>query len=324
MSEKSHSSHVPKRIDTLIGAGMRIEGDINCKGVLRLQGEIAGNVFCLGDSGATLIVDAQGTVTGQIEAEHADVRGRVLGPVRSLETIEVHPTGAIVGDISFRRMAIHAGGVVDGQVTAMPATDAGAIAAARAPAATADEKASAARPGASSMPRIALVAVIILVVGAGAWLRYNPEILNRDAGDAAPRAEAQSAAQPQPTDTLASAPKTAESAPQPPAPTSAPPTPEVPAGDEKVAVVHGMNPSRPAGVFLLISNDPSVLYRKKRGEPGDGARVSVPAGEKVSVSVAPDELIRVAQGRDVVIFFQGKKVAPDIIASGAWISFVPR
>jgi hypothetical protein len=96
------------------------------------------------------------------------------------------------------------------------------------------------------------------------------------------------------------------------------------ASPEKVVSVRGANPSRPAGVFLLISNEASILYRKKRDDPGEGARIAVGEGEKVSVAIAPDELIRVAKGRDIAILFQGQKVSRSTIESGAWISFVAR
>ena len=32
----------------------------------------------------------------------------------------------------------------------------------------------------------------------------------------------------------------------------------------------------------------------------------------------------VAEGRDIEIFYQGRKVAPKTIESGAWMSFVPQ
>jgi hypothetical protein len=93
---------------------------------------------------------------------------------------------------------------------------------------------------------------------------------------------------------------------------------------DKVISVRGANPRRASGVFLLISNEPSVLYKKKRSDPGGGARITATQGEKISIAIAPDELIRVAEGRDIVILYQGQKVSRNTIESGSWISFTPR
>ncbi len=352
MSEKtSVTNHAPKAIDTLIGAGMRIEGDIACTGVLRVQGEILGNVSCQENPKATLMVDGAGKVSGTVRASHVVVRGGISGPVRSLQSIEVHQGGSITGDVSYKEIAVHAGGVVDGLLRPERLPEAAAAAPesrAKAPesmtsAAIAEVNGAPARFGGAR--GIALVALVAALVGAVVWIDRNPEVLGRRGDGAAPKPDA--AAKAPGTDTLgeSAAPPArvaaSADAPVPPAeknavpiaiaPAATPPDAASPAaaepagkGDDNVVAVRGTNPSRPSGVFLLISNEPSVLYRKINGEPGDGARVTVPAGEKVSVAIARDELIRVAQGRDVMIFYQGKKVSRDVIDSGSWISFVPK
>lgn len=88
--------------------------------------------------------------------------------------------------------------------------------------------------------------------------------------------------------------------------------------------VQGVNPGKPAGFFLLIGKEPSVLFRKKRQEEGEGVRIAVSQGEAVSIPIAKNEIFRVAEGRDIEIFYQGRKVAPKTIESGAWMSFVPQ
>jgi hypothetical protein len=77
-------------------------------------------------------------------------------------------------------------------------------------------------------------------------------------------------------------------------------------------------------VFLLVSKAPSVLYRKKREEEGEGTRLAVPRGKTVSIAIGRNELFRVAEGRDLEIFYQGRKVAPKTIETGAWMRFVPQ
>lgn len=349
LSEKTSSTnHSTKCIDTLIGAGMRVEGDIACTGVLRVQGDIIGNVSCHDNPGATLVVDNAGSVTGTVNASHVAVRGRVVGPVRSSQAIEIHQGGSLVGDISFKELAIHAGGIVQGSLNPAVAIDtdqhvrepqppgSGKTLAPKIPPPVADGGGLMNRFGGA---RKIGAAVLLAVVVAGAWLGRNLAGITHPADVGALRADSSlkdstDPKLPLPGDGgLRSDPKVidADAAPLAPAMSvgaqdsaQTPPSGLTAKNQEKVVTVRGANPRRPTGVFLLIGNEPSVLYRKKRDDPGDGTRIAVAEGEKVSVSIAPDELIRVAQGTDVVILFQGQKVPRNTIESGSWISFVPR
>jgi cytoskeletal protein CcmA (bactofilin family) len=326
LSEKAaNASHPPKSIDTLIGAGVRMEADVKCAGVLRVQGEILGNVSCGEHPNGTVIVDSAGSVTGAVDAAHVSVRGRIVGPVKSQQSIEIHQNGSLVGDVSFRELAIHAGGVVEGMLTPVPANEAEPGTAGLA--ATSSGQPAQATGG---KWKIGIAMLAVAAVGAGVWMSRHPELLNRSAGDASPKPDVALNAplDSSPAPAVAEPPKAPETNNVPAAPVQEPAPASVPeAADktsEKFVAVRGINPSRPAGVFLLVSNEPSVLYRKKRDEPGEGARIAVPAGQKSSVAIGRDELIRVAQGRDVVILFQGAKVPRELIESGTWISLVPR
>ncbi|HEX8989864.1 MAG TPA: polymer-forming cytoskeletal protein [Rhodocyclaceae bacterium] len=346
MSDKNNGMrHSPKSVYTLIGTGMRIDGNIACTGVLRVQGDILGNVSCADESTGSVIVDSAGSVTGAVDAGHVEVRGRIVGPVRSNRSVEIHQGGSLSGDVSFRTLAIHAGGIVDGLLDPVPAAVNDALAEPPRPAAKTPPPDAPSPKLAGGMRRIAFGALALAAFAIAAWaglhrggrtspaeeagLRPDETLAAAAAAPAAaplpapPATEPQEAAPAAPVEASAAEPAAAAAPPEP-----APPPPAAAEAqartDERILAVRGTNPNRPPGVFLLISNSPSVLFRKKRDEPGDGDRITVPAGEKASVAVAPNELIRVAQGHDVVILYQGRKVPRDTIESGAWISFVPR
>ncbi|MBI4986992.1 MAG: polymer-forming cytoskeletal protein [Rhodocyclales bacterium] len=338
----------PDRIDTLIGAGTRIEGDIECTGVLRVQGTILGNISCRDNTSGTLVVDSAGGVTGTVNAAHVAVRGRLVGPVQSSQSIEIHRGALLAGDISFQEIAIHAGGVVEGLLIPTLAPNGKKFAPERRQAPQGPAAHEFSMPAAhgsrvverlGGARRIGVAILLAIVAVAVAAMSGHVAMMDRLADALAFRAtsSAPGSTDPKPLPAAGgdhrSDPGAVEGAPAPlmpslpaGAPNIAPQSPPVPSGkgQEEVVTVRGANPSRPAGVFLLIPNEPSVLYRKKRDDPTEGARVAVSAGEKISVSIAPDELIRVAEGSDIVILFQGQKVARTTIESGAWISFVPR
>jgi hypothetical protein len=91
-----------------------------------------------------------------------------------------------------------------------------------------------------------------------------------------------------------------------------------------VVTIQGVNPGKPGGVFSVVGREPSVLIRKKRDDAAEGTRIEVAQGAAASIPFARDEIFRVVQGRDIEIFYQGRKVGPKTIESGAWMSFVPQ
>ena len=71
------------RIDTLIGAGTRITGDVAFSGGLRIDGEIKGNVHATGDQSATLVISEHARIEGDVSVSHLVINGTVHGPVES-------------------------------------------------------------------------------------------------------------------------------------------------------------------------------------------------------------------------------------------------
>jgi aspartokinase len=92
----------------------------------------------------------------------------------------------------------------------------------------------------------------------------------------------------------------------------------------KAVTVRGFDPNKPAGVIFVVGREPAVLIKKMRQDDSEGTRIDVIQGVIQNIAIASNEIFRVAQGRDINIFYQGRKVAAQTIASGAWISFVPQ
>lgn len=323
------------RTDTMIGAGMRVEGHIVFTGVLRVQGDVLGDVACQGDAGDTVVVDATGSVTGAVGAPRIVVRGRVLGPLHSAQSIDIQQGGSVVGDAFYKEIVIHAGGVIEGALMpAMPIDEMREVYAGQAlPAGAPDLPPSVASAapdagGGSFVQRfggwgaLGGAAMLAIAVAAGVWMSRPPATPKPPAAEVA----AQDAAPPSSTPRAAAPAASPEPAANADARAAAQPeSPARPAeGAEEVVAVQGVNPAKPAGAFLLISKEPSVLYRKKRGEAGEGTRFVVQQGKTVSVAIGRNELFRVAEGRDLEIFYQGRKVTPKTIETGAWMSFVPQ
>lgn len=103
------------RIDTLIGAGTIISGDVSFSGGLRVDGEIKGNVSASGDS-STLVVSEHARIEGEITVAHLVINGTVAGPICSSEFLELQPKARVTGDVEYSTIEMHLGAVVQGRL----------------------------------------------------------------------------------------------------------------------------------------------------------------------------------------------------------------
>lgn len=103
------------RIDSLIGAGTRIEGNVTFTGGLRIDGEVRGNISA-GDQPGTLVISEHARVEGEIRVSHLVVNGQVDGPVFSSEFLELQPRARVLGDVQYNSLEMHLGAVVEGRL----------------------------------------------------------------------------------------------------------------------------------------------------------------------------------------------------------------
>ena len=103
-------------IDSLIGAGTTINGDVNFTGGLRVDGVVKGNIKAVGDKPGTLVLSEMAKVEGEIYVGHVVVNGTVAGPVRSKEYLELLPKARVTGDVSYKTIEIHVGAIVMGRM----------------------------------------------------------------------------------------------------------------------------------------------------------------------------------------------------------------
>lgn len=338
------------RTDTLIGAGVRVNGNVDFTGVLRIQGNILGKVACDLDSSGTVVVGKSGNITGTIKAPHIVVGGHVHGPVSSSESIEIQHDACLIGDADYKTLEVHAGGVIEGALTPRVAMDMEQSIPERrdhtAPAV--DEYglplADAPPAGGGSWQRwkggrkLGLVAALLVAVIALVSVYRGSAPLAPAETDVVLKADSSmQAATPVPPTPAGNGgskdgPKELSGA----ALTLSPgadadtrnivqaPAPGLAKTDsENVEVIQGVNPGKPAGVLSVIAKETSVLFRKERQEPGDGTRIDISRGATENIAIAKNEIFRVAQGPNMIIYFQGRKVALKIIENGSWMSFVP-
>ncbi|GAB4200370.1 MAG: polymer-forming cytoskeletal protein [Bacteroidia bacterium] len=88
-----------------------INGDIHCKGDLRLDGTIKGNVFVSG----RLVMGHDAMIEGMIECENAEISGKVKGDIKVKETLQLKKHCQIEGDVYTKKLIIEAEAVFNGK-----------------------------------------------------------------------------------------------------------------------------------------------------------------------------------------------------------------
>ena len=112
----SRSSKPQSRIDSLIGATTRIEGNLFFSGGLRVDGAVRGNVAALPDQPGTLVISEQARIDGEVSAAHIVVNGTIVGPVHASETLELQTGSRVKGDVHYKNLEIQQGAVVEGRL----------------------------------------------------------------------------------------------------------------------------------------------------------------------------------------------------------------
>jgi len=104
------------RIDSLIGAGTKVDGNVTFTGGLRVDGEVKGNVRSSDEQAGTLVVSENACIEGEISVSHLVINGAVIGPVFSSGYLELHSHARVTGDLEYNTIEMHLGAVVQGRL----------------------------------------------------------------------------------------------------------------------------------------------------------------------------------------------------------------
>lgn len=105
-----------KRIDGLIPGGTVIRGDIVFVGGLRIDGSVEGSIATNNGDAGTLVVSEQARVDGEIKVSHVVVNGTIRGPIVADDYLELQAKARVVGDVTYRKLEMHLGAVVEGRL----------------------------------------------------------------------------------------------------------------------------------------------------------------------------------------------------------------
>ncbi len=116
MFKKKAGGSPQNSIDSLIGTGTRIEGNVVFSGGLRVDGEVRGNISSENPQEGTLVVSEKANVEGSISVGHVVINGTVTGPVSAGGSLELLPSARVTGDVEYNQIEMQQGAVIQGQM----------------------------------------------------------------------------------------------------------------------------------------------------------------------------------------------------------------
>jgi cytoskeletal protein CcmA (bactofilin family) len=94
---------------SVLGADLRITGEVVSTGSVEVLGEIEGNITAHG-----LIIGQEGRVKGSIKADTVEVKGKLDGKV-SCDSFTLRSTAAVKADVTTSGIVIESGAAMDGR-----------------------------------------------------------------------------------------------------------------------------------------------------------------------------------------------------------------
>jgi cytoskeletal protein CcmA (bactofilin family) len=110
--ENQAAQQAREGVISIIGPGMRVVGDCETEGTLRIEGTVEGTVR----AGKAVVVGKDGVVLGDIDTQDAVIGGKVTGTVLAHSRLELQATCVIDGEIRARRIKLEEGGIVNGNI----------------------------------------------------------------------------------------------------------------------------------------------------------------------------------------------------------------
>jgi cytoskeletal protein CcmA (bactofilin family) len=106
------------KIDTLIGANTRINGDVEFSGGLHLDGYINGNVSVSGEpgTGSSLSVSEQGEIEGSVIVPNIVLNGIVKGDIDAADRVELGEKARVLGNVRYTILETAVGAQISGKL----------------------------------------------------------------------------------------------------------------------------------------------------------------------------------------------------------------
>ena len=106
-------TEVSDKVTTIIGPGTRVEGTLEAKGIIRVDGMVQGKII----TASEIIVGEEGKVEADVEAGNLVIAGFMTGNAQIRGRLEIKQGGTLRGDLQADKVIMEEGAVFDGRCT---------------------------------------------------------------------------------------------------------------------------------------------------------------------------------------------------------------
>jgi len=98
------------RIEVTVGPGANFKGDLECDGVIKIEGIYQGRIKTV----SNVIISEKARVDAHIEAQNVSVSGQVKGSIVAKGRLEILSTGRVWADVTVSSFLLDDGGKLHG------------------------------------------------------------------------------------------------------------------------------------------------------------------------------------------------------------------
>ena len=108
---KNNNVNPAKDSVTIISEGVVLDGKLNSKGNVRVDGTINGDIQAAGN----ITIGEHGEITGEVKAQIIIIGGKISGTVIASEKIVLESSSNLKGDLITKILVVEEGAVFDGK-----------------------------------------------------------------------------------------------------------------------------------------------------------------------------------------------------------------
>lgn len=102
----------PDKVNTVIGKDTYFKGTIKAKGLIRIDGEMDGEIETQGD----VVIGEGGKVALELKARNVAIAGRFEGNLEAEGKVEIRSSGVVIGSVKTNGLLVDDGAIFSGSM----------------------------------------------------------------------------------------------------------------------------------------------------------------------------------------------------------------
>jgi len=114
--DKTNLGRSVEKFESIVGATLKVEGDLVISKSLRIDGTVHGNILQAEGASATVAIASGASVLGNIAVHDVIVSGHLRGNITSPGRVELIDTAKVEGDVTYGSIGVAVGARIAGQL----------------------------------------------------------------------------------------------------------------------------------------------------------------------------------------------------------------